>query len=281
MDKKEKLIGKTKEIAASLKKSEKIDNMLIMGGLAEGFADKYSDVDTVCYCNRRLSLKELKKLLEKHDYKFLWIDDRRVLRVDIIYRGVKITLLFLETRWLKRDLKEYKKINPRDYDKQRFIYNFLGNTIVIFDKLKIVKKNQKKIRKEVMKAFKSFALFELAHKLNYNFFLKGGAINIERKRGNILLISEIFSSSLKKMWKILYALNDNFYTNSKWVYRYIPRFKNKPKNCMKKLKVMSTMDTKEETLDRKIELFREFILDLKKIMEKEGVRDLPSFETSS
>ncbi|MFA5333307.1 MAG: hypothetical protein WC376_02320 [Candidatus Nanoarchaeia archaeon] len=260
------LIGFGKEFSKKLQKSAKIDAMQVHGSLMQGFSDNYSDVDTMIYCNSKLTIQEVKKLLKGLEYFEIVCNSNWPIRLDVKYKGVKIMLLFVETKWMMHDLKNYIHILPMDYYMQRSAYVFLGNSKYYFDKLGVFKKSQKEIKKSILEKFKMNS-YSLMKDLEYNFFLEKGAINIEILRNNDLFVSNIFSESLVSIYSILFALNNTFLMNKKWVYKYLPNFKVKPKLCLERLVEMAKIGNDKKTIDKKIGLFKEFIIDLKKLLK--------------
>jgi predicted nucleotidyltransferase len=276
---KKEIVDKTiRNITKALKKDKNILGFWIGGSYAKGNFDKFSDVDTTIALDKKILLKDMlpkfKDLISEEEYKHYQkvANGEFPYRIDPKINGVKFTFFFSEYSWYVNQLNESNNITVYSLDKHLFNVN-LKRSKIKFDKPKVLSKKLRKI-KDYPKNLRDEFLSERLHKLNYLLFLDGGAIQISNKRKNLVECNFLINEAIINMLEVVYALNNKFLIDRKWVHKELPKLRKQPKSFFKKISKI----TLEENLEKKIKMARKVFLDLMKLTNSEEVKNLPDIK---
>ena len=273
---------KTLEIVNKLgnifKKSNFTKRMYCIGSFSTGHFDKYADLDIVITTNRNVGSKDILPLITEHmseqDQNKCNSTKPNIYRIDPKINGIKVMLFFILDKLIISNLKSYNKVKEHEIDKQRDSIR-TKKAIVVFDKDNTLRKFKKKTP-VYPNGMKKFILHERISKLDYILFLEGGAINVERKRGHILETNFLLSDTVYQIFEIIYALNNQILIDRKWAIQEISKFKKKPRGFSAKLIKIYNLGNSDKGLNLKIKILREITKNLKKLIEKENVKNLPN-----
>lgn len=264
MVKKEELIKVAKVYADRLKKHPKVDLIFIHGSIPENVFDEHSDIDLQIY-TKKLTSNDVKKLFElvglDLDYKKF---KPPFFRFVVKEKGREISMNFAPFDLYKWPMKN-DNLNPFvDETLQKNILSYVINIIVLFDRNKLI--SRYKQLKELPKNFQKHYLTYTFNKLLYYFGKEAKSFELNQKRNNKLAMIRAFENSNERILKVLYALNNKFLLNEKWVTKYIGKFPVKPKNCLKRLEVMMALGFNQFSKKRK--LYEEFVKDLQPLVQQ-------------
>ncbi len=244
------------EIARKISRCPKVKAVAFIGSLATEFVDKYSkDIDLVCICDDYPSVKERRRYLGKENYekfasKFMEIVKRKEIQIDIVFRPVY---------WFESALK----LDPYDEGAERSCLFLLQNLKPIVDKENLIKKMKKKIK---------YSDEYKRKKIEFCFLILSNTWKINEKlmkRNDIACLGQRFFALLERYVQIIFALNKRYYSDLKWVEKFISQFKIKPKNALSNIRKFSKLGNRKEEIKEKMKLLKQMIKELAELVKKE------------
>ncbi len=254
----DKLTEIGKEIANKLGVLPEIKAIAIYGGIAEGYADRYSDIDLICYCTKAPSIQKRKQVLGITKIKQLTgHPDTDVIQ----YKNTTPNIFYCEfipliKEWVKDALRNGKLYNP-------FLISHVLNTKSLYDPDKLLAGWKAKL-KPILKKHIIWAKRNSISKLEHEFF----QIDIAIKRENLICINQKIAKVIDLFLTALYALNEQPFMSSNWASKRIKDFKIKPKNCVKRLKAILKMGNSPKDLEKKLILLKKLTKDLNFLVKK-------------
>lgn len=253
------LIGIGKEVTDILKNIKEIKAIAFHGAVAEGFADKYSDIDIVFFCDK-IPIKKVKNIFKEfQDFRMSRKMGDEIIFV-LCYKKRYIGLHFFTISSIEKYIKTMQTRGYYDFRKDSIFVGRVLNTKCIYDPKNLIKKWKKKSRKILKKYLPEAIKFFIP-------FLKDQSeLSIIIKRKNWLFENLRIAQFIEWFLVCLYALNGEPYYISKWAFKKIPTFKYKPKNCVKKLEQISLLGNDPKDLKKKINIFKDLIKDMEPLI---------------
>lgn len=252
------MLNKAKIIANNLKSLKNVKGISLYGSVGSGYIDKYSDIDIIAFCNKLPDIKKRKKILDKFTNDIMmnggeWSQFR--------INGIEAVIHYKKISDVKRILRIF--FSKKSVGYQKDINTLIYSTKIVYDPGGLLKKWKKRVEK-------------------YPQWLKKRVINQIRFAGGIF--EEVFKSLVRnnKVWldysinyridygiiQVLYALNEKYFSISKWFYKDIKKFKKLPKNCLKRIKKIYSLNNSGQ-LVRKMKLINDLIFDIYELCKKE------------
>ncbi|MBU3896364.1 MAG: nucleotidyltransferase domain-containing protein [Nanoarchaeota archaeon] len=248
---KKELIIIAKDIANKLRRLPEIKAIAIYGGVAEGYADNYSDIDIICYCTKTPSIRKRKEVLGVIDIRQL---PGHPDTDEFQYKNKYPNIFYCEyVPWLGRLIEDACR-SRKLHDS--FLISHLLNTVSLYDPNKLLtgwKSKLQPILKTHLSSIKEGSFSKLKHELLQ--------IDISIKRKNMIHINQEISKMIDLFLIALYALNNQPFMSSKWSKERIKVFKMKPKNCVKHLEQISLLGNNTKDLNKKLKLLKSLIKD--------------------
>lgn len=268
----EKLIKIGKEVAEKLKQLKEVKAIAFYGAVASGFADKWSDIDIVCICNKIPSIKRREKLLKELENIELIKDlpENYQKHMDFfVYKNIEITIEYKIWQNYKDILGKFKKGASLPWEKISDAINHVYYARSIYDPNKKFKELKEGIPKPNIKGEGIKWLIDLLNRTFYgNRGPWGDRVEKAIKRRNPIALNKEFTELIDAFVIYLYAINKEYYTTAKWLPQYIKKFKIKPKNCIKRLERISLLGNRPKELKEKIKIFKSLVEDTKPFIEK-------------
>ena len=262
-----------KELVNVLKRLKGVKAIAVHGALGQGFGDKYSDIDLTILCDKVPSIKERKEVFMNSNLTYRNSHDVKKIELyedGLSYKKIPIGLSYKPVSYLDKKIKRIKEIGHLTKDDSIFIA-WIYLTREIYDPKKIFLRYKRILNNYVKNQRKIINLYW--HHLQ-GLFKKGlphGSAGIETAiaRKSSIWINKLFNLLIDKYLFVLYAINNTYYYewNQKWTFNQIPKFKKKPKNCLKKLEKISILGNKSNEIKLKIKLLKELIKDTEKFVE--------------
>jgi len=265
---KNKLIKIAKETAQVLKQINEVKAIALQGNLARGFADKYTDIDLICLCEKIPPRKIREKILEKLGIeKFVngELPEEITERSEYFYyKGIRTS-----TYWIK--LKDYedfiKRFRLNKLSKEEFanVVSHIYYTKILYDPAKVFIGLKKKIPKPNKKIIRHF-LYYLNRAVYGGRWPHGEKIKFEKARQNYLSLNSEFLKLIDYYLIIIFTLNGEYYLFPKWLSASLKRMKIKPKNLDKRLQQLAYLGNDKKSINKKIKVLTLLVDDLNRIL---------------
>lgn len=242
------LIKKSFPVIENLKKLKNVKAIALYGSVGKGYADKFSDVDIVCFCDKIPDKNQRKKF-----YKRISLYERTVGDIDTLkFNGITIGIYYREVGDI--DAKVRQMFSEKLGWFERDISIILSDIKIIHDPEKIIKKWKQKIKR-----YPQWLKKENVNKLclvqtGFEDILKG------LRRKNFFLVDTGVQRCLDTLFHVLYALNGKYYSSPKWIFQDIKKFKVLPKNCINRIRKIMKLNNRDE-LDKKVKMINLLFLD--------------------
>lgn len=246
-----------KEVAEKISRCPKVEAVAFIGSLATGFVDRFTnDVDLICICKDFPTVEERRKYLGKQNYR----KNLESKYIEIFNLGkVEIDISFRPIRWLEDALKK----DPYDENAEKYNLSLIQSMKPIIDKKNIIKKLKRKARytQEYRKKKIEFCFSVLTHTQKINEKLL--------KRNETPFLCYRFPLLLEKYANIIFALNKKYFSDLKWIDKYLAKFKIKPKNALYYIRRISELGNRKKELEEKIKLLKKMVKELALTVKKE------------
>lgn len=254
------------EIANVLKNLKGVKAIAFYGAIASGFADKYSDIDLMCLCDKAPSPNERKLFWEDFvDY----IGAKGI--VDVFrYKNENFGVEFREIHRLNETIASIGKKGfiAKDDDS---VVGWISGAKIVWDPKQVYANLKQKLKKyEKKPKWLIKILWNLLIDFDKENWPEGSGIRQAILRKNYIWIGRLMQVYLDRFLVCLYDLNGKFYTDfkQKWAYKEINTFKYKPKNCVKKLEQIYLLGNDLGSARKKIKLFSELIKDTTPLIKR-------------
>jgi len=260
----QKLIRISQPLIQELKKLSEIKAIVFYGSLGSGYADKYSDIDILCYCTRipkpQIRVDLLRKLkVKKKNY---------VTNVNVFwFKNKDFTLWFKPIKEIQILLNRFSK---KDSWCQNDIDTYIDKTKIIYDPKGLLKKWKNKIKYPEWMQKRIINDIQFIHSI-FEFSEKA----VERK--NYVWIDKLLEDRIEVLIKIIYSLNKEYYSTQKWFFKDIKKFKIKPKNCLNRIKKIKNLDNRKQLI-KKLTLLNNFCEDLYKLCKRKYPEFKPAYD---
>ena len=261
-----------KDVANVLKELKEVKAIAFYGAIASGFADKYSDIDLICICDRVPLLNTRKNIFNKINVSSLRNFDMFDRGQDVFnYKNKKIGIVYTSSKKIDKRIKEIEKRGSL-YRDDALLVTEIYLTKIIWDPLKYFNKRKKILQKYIkkLKIVVINLLWPWLKSFGEKGWPRGGGLDEALKRKNPIWINKLIQLHLDWYLYCLYNLNDEYWTDfyTKWAFKKIKTFKYKPRNCLKNLEEISLLGCKEKELYKKVKLLKQLIKDLTPLIHK-------------
>jgi len=251
-----------------------VSAVAIYGSIAEGHADKHSDINLIAICSAIPNPEKRREFLEK---KFEWI----VFKNDIVPKwrtqtqdfffvdGKHVDVLYKKYSALANVTGDIESDNYMSREIFREAVSYIFNTKIIKDPKKIFAKLRKKIPSATPQLLKYFlpSLEHVSLKNGWPYTDFQQAI----ERENYFYIDSMLELQLENFLICLHAINKRHYTSPKWAIKSVRELKLKPKATLSRIQRISRLGNSPADLKKKINLFESLVSDFNKLILKERV----------
>lgn len=254
-----------KEIATELKNIKEIEAIAFYGSLASGFADKYSDIDIICVCNKMIPTKTRSRILNELKIKNLKNKIIGEIGQDTFnYEGKNVGIVYLTKNHIENWLDSVKKRGRLDRE-DSLMYAEIYSTKEIFDKNNLFVKYRKEVRRYIKKDMLKWFWPALHDFIKYE-----GGLKEAKLRKNKIWIYGRMTINLRWFFDCLYIVNNEYYHDGrlKWAFKEIETFRYKPRNCINRLEKIMVLGNEGKELNQKIRIFKQLIKDLEPFIPK-------------
>lgn len=247
-----------KNIARKLARCPNIKSIAFTGSLARGFADEYTkDIDLICFCSRIPPIEERRKYLGKQMYlEHLSTQFFESFKLE----DIRIDIVFKELDWIRQAIRN---LNPYDEIGEKHNLSLIQTMKIILDKTGEIRKIKKKLNYP-----REYKVKKIEYQFSVLCNLKS-SLEASIKRGDIPFIQWKFSDIINRYVNIIFALNDRFFSDPKWLEKYMRMFKVKPKGIVNDIRKICEMGNKPREIRKKMKILRHIIIELSEIIKKE------------
>ena len=263
-----------REVGAAIFKISGVSAVAIYGSLADGYIDKYSDINLIAICSNIPDQDKRRKTIEKNFEWIVYKNDTmpkwRTQTQDFFFvKGKNVSVVYKKYNVLNQITNEIKNDTHMSRHIFREAVAYISNTKIVKDPNKIFLKLRKKIPKAAPNLLKYF-LPDLEHislknGWPYSSFMQA----ISRK--NYFYIDTLIDHELENFLICLHAINNKHYTSPKWAMRSVSQLKLKPKATLTRIQKISRLGNSQTELKKKINLLQSLVIDLNKLILKERI----------
>ena len=250
------IVNKARMIAESLKALD-IKGISFFGSLGSEHIDKYSDVDIVVFCDKIPDAGKRKKILDKFTKEMMVNRDRWTqFKID----GKEIVIHFKKISEIERALRLFsKKISWFEKDIDTLVYN----TRIVYDPKILLRKWKYEVRR-----YPEWLKKEKLEQIRFAGSVFEEVFKCLARNNRIWLDFSINYKIDYNIMQVLYALNERYFSASKWFYTDAKKFKVLPKDCLKRINHIYSLNNGSQLVE-KMRLINDLIFDTFEICKKE------------
>lgn len=251
MDYNKKLEKMAEPVIEELKKTPEVKAIAFYGSIARGMADRHSDIDILCFWSKDPSVSKMKSIIKKVKGDSWYVNKKvSAFSLNSVDTGIWNKNLFEMKILLEKRFKKKDPTTESDID------IFIDGIKPVYDPYDLIGKFKKNTK------YPSWLRKQNLGKIH----AAAGALlndNIESAllRKNYIWIDHSIDQGIDLILRTLYAMNNRYYSVSKWVFKDSEGFKIKPKNFNKKLIKIQNLNNRED-LDNKLYLINMLIEDI-------------------
>ena len=206
-----KYVKKATEIAKKLKLDKECKQVILVGSVAGGYADKYSDIDLLVLYKNEPTEESLQNLLNIPKVNKFWLDKNKFhVHLKSDQSTIQnIAILYTSYDRLKKFVKSYPKVT---FDEYLEISKYIVDGVLLNGD-----KNEFKLWssrcKEVPEKLKKDILHNKISSLN--FWFKQGSLELLIKRKDWLMVNRTIHYGIEWILTSIYLLNDKIFINPK------------------------------------------------------------------
>ena len=243
-------------IANRLSIIRSIEMINLIGSVANGNSDKYSDIDLLVFYKQKPTNSQLQKALQVLVINKFQLNGNKF-HIHLCINNTHITLLFIPFNYIKKLVFRYPCIS---YEEYKDLFTYFVQAYLLFGDKKLFLSWKRKT-KTIPKFIKKDVILNCFASLN--FWFSQSNLLFQAKRKDWLFVYRVIHIGIEYILTVIYLINNQVFINSKRAKLRIIKMKKKPSSISLKLEKLIKMENSYFNIKRKVKIVNEIITDLK------------------
>lgn len=237
----------------------------LMGSVAAGIADEYSDIDLLAFYVTEPSTEAIHTALNGENSQTkaekFWLDaDKFSMQLSV--DGILAAVVFMKQSWYEGRLAEYPNINLEQYKQLAFCVSdarFIAGNKDLYESWKAAIGTMPSDLKKLTLHANVSAL--------RNFFVQKRILPNE-KRGDWLFVNSLFAKAVDWVLETIFIFNNFVYSSPKLARRKLSGMKVKPANLIDRLEEVVVGENTEKSLQHRMSIMAEIAQELEVMIKQ-------------